>query len=64
MNASWDERTFMVGGEDENGDGHLFVTSSAERAIAEYRRMKGIFKNVRGNPGFEDDLRPLIDRAN
>jgi hypothetical protein len=57
----WDELTFMVGGEDENGDGHLFVTSSIERAIAEFERILPIYKNVRGNPGFEDIIRPLVE---
>lgn len=59
-----DERIFMVGGEDANGDQHIFMTTSVERVIAEYRRNLPLYVNVRGNLGFEEDIRPTIDRAN
>lgn len=55
------ERMFMISGEDENGDHHLFMTENLERAVAQYRVMKKTLRNVSGNDGFEELARPLID---
>lgn len=52
---------FVIGGEDEHGDQHMFMTSDIMRAVARYREMKRTLSNVRGNEGFEERARPLLD---
>ena len=54
-----DERTFMIAGEDDQGDQHVVMTTSQERAVAHYRDMVGRLRNVRGNEAFERDVRPI-----
>lgn len=48
-----DERVYMVEGQDENGDQHLFATDSRERAEAKLAEMRKTLKNVRGNLAFD-----------
>ena len=52
---------FVIGGEDEHGDQHMFMTSDIARAVARYREMERSLSNVRGNEGFEERARPFMD---
>lgn len=54
-----DERNYMIVGEDDQGDQHMVMTTSEERAVAHYRDMVGRLRNVRGNEAFEQHMRPL-----
>lgn len=54
-----EERTFMIAGEDDQGDQHMVMTTSQERAVAHYRDMAGRLRNVRGNEAFEQHIRPI-----
>jgi len=51
-----DERVYMVSGEDEHGDQHVFATESLERAKAAYRDMKARYEAVRTNNALADAL--------
>lgn len=53
-----DERSYMVAGEDESGDQHLFITESRDRAISQFHEMTARLRNVRGNEAFELYARP------
>lgn len=55
------ERVFMIAGEDEHGDQHMFVTSDAARAAAWFRDKETSLSNLHGNDGFETFVRPLLD---
>ena len=44
-----EELVFMVAGDDENGDHHIFVTSDKARAEARHRVMLTGFTNVKAN---------------
>ncbi len=54
-----DQHVFMIAADDAEGDWHVVFTESAVRAIAHYKRMSRIYRDVRGNENFEY-LRPLI----
>lgn len=62
IRAREDERLYMVGGEDELGDQHVFMTNDRERAIAAYKEMGSRFANVATNAGLGDALRDLGQR--
>jgi len=55
------ELVFVIGGEDEHGDQHVFMTSDITRAVTRYREMERSLSNVRGNEGFEERARPLLN---
>lgn len=54
-----DQHVFMIAADDAEGDCHVVFTESAVRAIAHYKQMSRIYRDVRGNENFEY-LRPLI----
>ena len=47
--AADDELVYMVTGEDENGDHHIFVTSDLRRAEARHEASFHLLKDVRAN---------------
>lgn len=51
-----EERTYMVLGEDENGDYHLFATNSRDRAATAYADRQSWLRNVRANEGLTDAM--------
>jgi hypothetical protein len=51
-----EDRAYLAGGEDENGDHHLFATDNLQRAIAAYRDFEARFGNARANDGLADAL--------
>lgn len=61
--AQWGDkdRIFMVTGEDENGDHHVFMTDDLQRAVAKYLAMKKTLSNVYGNSGFHELAPPLMN---
>jgi hypothetical protein len=52
-----DERTYMVGSEDENGDQHVFMSEDFERAIAALAAMQERYGNVMTNAGLKEAMR-------
>ncbi len=54
-----DQHVFMIAADDAEGDCHVVFTESAVRAIAHYKQMSRIYRDVRGNENFEI-LRPMI----
>lgn len=57
-----DERVIIVMAEPENGDGFIFATADAQRAIEQLEEWSAKFgaDRVRGNEGFEELARPLM----
>lgn len=57
-----DERVIMVMAEAANGDGYIFSTADAQRAIEQLLEWSAKFgaERVRGNQGFEELARPLM----
>lgn len=57
-----DERIIMVKVETADGDGYVFVTGDAQRAIEQFEEWSGRFgaDRVQGNEGFEQLARPLM----
>ncbi|MGN6538028.1 MAG: hypothetical protein ACTHKQ_20145 [Mesorhizobium sp.] len=51
-----EERTYIVGAEDELGDQHVFMTGDRERALAAYHRLKAQYGAVRMNEAVADAL--------
>ncbi|WP_342251378.1 hypothetical protein [Sphingomonas sp. OTU376] len=51
-----EDRVYIVGGEDENGDQHLFATDDLGRAIAKYNELKGRLRKVQTNEGLADAM--------
>lgn len=51
-----EDRVYLAGGEDENGDHHLFATDNLERAIAAYRDFEARFGRARANDGLADAI--------
>lgn len=54
------ESLFMIAGEDANGDQHMFMTTSLERAVERCRDMSATLRNLRGNDAFEEFARQLV----
>lgn len=48
------ERIFMISGEDENGDQHVFMTESLERVRAKFSEWEATHRGLRGNDAFEE----------
>lgn len=57
-----DERIIMVMAEPENGDGYIFATADAQRAIEQFIEWSARFgaARVKGNEGFDALARPLM----
>ena len=57
-----DERVIMVKAETADGDGYIFVTGDAPRAIEQFEEWAAKFgaDRVQGNEGFERMARPLM----
>lgn len=51
-----DDRTYMVGSEDENGDQHVFMSENLKRAIAALAAMQERYGNVMTNAGLKDAM--------
>lgn len=60
--GSKDERIIIVMAEPENGDGYIFATADAQRAIEQLEEWSAKFgaERVKGNEGFERLARPLM----
>lgn len=58
-----DERIIMVMAEPGNGDGYIFATADAQRAIEQLEEWSAKFGAgcVKGNEGFEALARPLMN---
>ncbi len=58
-----DERMIMIMAEPENGDGYVYGTSDAQRAIKQYKDWCVQFgvERVRANEGFDRHARPLME---
>lgn len=58
-----DERIIMIMAEPENGDGYVFGTSDAQRAIDQFEQWCAEFgaERVRANEGFDRHARPLME---
>ena len=56
------ERVIMLKVETAEGDGHIFVTGDAQRAIEQFEEWTAKFgaDRVQGNEGFERLARPLM----
>lgn len=56
------ERVIMVKAETADGDGYIFVTGDAQRAIEQFEEWTARFgaDRVQGNEGFEQLARPLM----
>lgn len=56
------ERIIMVKVETEDGDGYVFITGDAQRAIEQFEEWSGRFgaDRVQGNEGFDRLARPLM----
>lgn len=44
-----DELVYMVSGDDERGDHHIFVSTDKDRAEAKRQTMLALFTNVKAN---------------
>jgi len=57
-----DERIIMVMAEPGNGDGYIFATADAQRAIGQLEEWSAKFgaERVQGNEGFDRLARPLM----
>ena len=57
-----EERIIMLKVETLEGDGYIFVTADAQRAIEQFEEWIGKFgaDRVQGNEGFEQLARPLM----
>jgi len=57
-----DGRIIMVMAEPENGDGYIFTTADAQRAIKQLEEWSAEYgaAYVKGNEGFEKFARPLM----
>lgn len=57
-----DERVIMIMAEPANGDGYVFCTADAQRAIDQLEEWSAKFgaDRVRCNEGFEELARPLM----
>lgn len=51
-----EDRVYIVGGEDENGDQHLFATDDLGRVIAKYSELEGRLRKVQTNEGLADAM--------
>lgn len=51
-----EERFYLTGSDDENGDHHFFATDDLARAIAAYRDFEARFGNARANEGLADAM--------
>lgn len=49
-----EDRVYIVGGEDDNGDQHLFATDDLGRAIAKHNELKGRLRKVQTNEALAD----------
>lgn len=60
---SKDERIIMLMAELENGDGYVFATADAQRAIERLEEWSAKFgaDRVKANEGFDRLARPLMD---
>ena len=47
--SSLDELVYMVSGDDERGDHHIFVSSDKDRSEAKRQTMLALFTNVMAN---------------
>lgn len=63
--GSKEERTIMVMAELENGDGYIYATANAQRAIEQLEEWSLKFGSgrVRANEGFEELARPLMNAS-
>lgn len=57
------ERIYMISGEDENGDQHVFMTESLERVRAKYVEWETTHHGLRGNDAFAHFVRPRQARG-
>lgn len=66
MTAPEDERVIIVMAEPDNGDGYIFATADAQRAIEQLEEWSAQFgaERVKGNEGFEKLARPLMTGIN
>ena len=57
-----DDRIIMLKVETANGDGYIFVTADAQRAIEQFKEWTAKFSadRVQGNEGFDRLARPLM----
>lgn len=57
-----EERVIMLKAETVEGDGYIFVTGDAQRAIEQFEEWAAKFgaDRVQGNEGFEKLARPLM----
>lgn len=62
--SSDDDLVIVIMGEDADGDGHIFTTSSPARAMERYLSMAAVMGNVRVNIGFEELVRLNGGRTN
>lgn len=62
-NRGENERIIMVMAEPENGDGYIFATADAQRAIEQLEEWSAKFgaEHVKGNEGFDALARPLMN---
>ena len=60
-----DERIIMAKVETADGDGYIFITGDAQRAIEQFEEWIAKFgaDRVQGNEGFEQLARPLMARG-
>ena len=58
-----EDRVYLTGGEDENGDHHLFATDNLARAIAAYRDFEARFGKARANDGLAEAIGLATGRA-
>lgn len=49
-----EQRTYIVGAEDELGDQHVIMTGDRKRALAPYHQLKAQYGNVRMNDAVAD----------
>lgn len=47
-----DERVFMIQGEDDVGDQHIFVTTDRDRAFSSYADFLKLYRQVKTNDAF------------
>lgn len=52
-----EDRVYLAGGEDDNGDHHLFAIDNLDRAISAYRDFEARFGSARANDGLADALK-------
>lgn len=62
-NRGGDDRIIMVMAEPANGDGYIFATADAQRAIEQLEEWSAKFgvECVKGNEGFDALARPLME---